>query len=196
MSALIEAIRDVLDPEFSSSGPFRLTESDTGSTCLPVALSKTQKAVLLTPALVASKGESASRRLFPLFNVGTKGLAVMCDYILFCNESKTNRETVFVLLCELKSANVAGSRQQIENGALLANYIVEMAAYHKKIAKTEMPTVCQRGIVFRTEAKAPPLGDLRRHLCTYEDLREPRIPDLPFAYYPCGQDYPLTHFCV
>lgn len=192
MSDLIDAIRSILRPEVLPSGPLKLSEAGPASACLPVILERSRKAVLVRPDDVTIPGQSASDRLFALFDVKIPKLAAMCDYILFCNESDTS-DSVFVLLCELKSTNVAGSRDQIENGALLADYIVEMAVHHKRVTKPELH---HRGIVFNTSPKFGPVGNPRRQLCKYQAWEKPRISKLKHVYYPCGKSYPLTHFCV
>jgi hypothetical protein len=116
----------------------------------------------------------------------------MCDYIVFCQDSARNDARLFVLLCELKSGNVRGSRQQVENGRLLAEYILAMARHHGGVRSIQ--EIALRGLIFCSDARVPK-GSLRRTRCAYEPYPN-GFPDMPVAHYACGVEYPLEHFCA
>lgn len=135
---------------------------------------------------------TAPDRLFPLFRLDVAGLTAVCDYIVFCQENVEGDDRLFVLLCELKSNNLGGSRRQVENGRLLAEYVLKMAALHTRLSK--VPRVEHRGLIFSPKFNVPK-GSLQKTRCNYEPLPD-GFPDLPFAYYADGAQYPLAHFCV
>lgn len=201
MPTLLQAIGEILRPALVQRGPIRLHEADPASACEAITLHKRGPAFVVKPDQAAERAcprpdcgitLSAPDRLFPLFRHEEPGIAVMCDYIVFCQETSRDDGRVFVLLCELKSGNVGGSRQQIENGRLLADYILEMAKHHRTVRP--MPAVERRGLVFSPSFKVPK-GSLRKARCSYSPLPD-GFPDMPFAYYACGAEYPLEHFCA
>jgi hypothetical protein len=198
MTTLLQAIGDILRPELVDRGTLLLQETATSSTSKPITLHKSGQAFVLRPDRSAgaicprsdcARSLSAPDRLFPLFRVDVAKIAVMCDYIVFCEDSSRNR--LFVLHCELKSKNIDGSRKQIENGKLLADYVVSMAMHHQTI-RTK-PAIAHRGIVFSPKFDIPK-GSLITSRCRYERMVD-GFDDLPFARYRSGTDYPLSHFC-
>jgi len=201
MASLLQAIGEIVRPELLQKGPIRLEELDPGSTCKPITINKRGQAVVLKPDIrpegVCGRPGcqftfTAPDRLFPLFRLDVAGLAAVCDYIVFCQENVEGDDRVFVLLCELKSNNVGGSRRQVENGRLLAEYVLKMAALHTRLSK--VPRVEHRGLIFSPKFNVPK-GSLQKTRCKYEPLPD-GFPDLPFAYYAGGAEYPLAHFCV
>jgi hypothetical protein len=201
MPTLLAALGEILRPALVQRGTIQLTEPDPGSTCQAITLHKSGHAFVLRPDLAAGAvcprpgcglALNAPDRLFPLFRLDVPGLSAMCDYIVFCQEGSGSDERIFVLFCELKSGRAAGSRQQIENARLLADYILEMALHHQTVRPR--PRVERRGLVFSPEY-AVPKGSLRRVRCKYELLPN-GFADLPFAYYSSGAEYPLEHFCT
>jgi hypothetical protein len=201
MPTLLQAIGEILRPSLVQRGPIRLEEADPGSTCEPITLHKSGQAFVLRPDQSAggicprpgcALTLSAPDRLFPLFRLDVAGLAAMCDYIVFCQEATRDDARLFVLVCELKSENVGGSRRQLENGRLLADYILATAIHHHAVRP--LPTVERRGLVFSPKFKVPK-GSLRKVRCSYLPMAD-GFADMPFAYYACGAEYPLEHFCV
>jgi hypothetical protein len=200
MASLLQAIGEILRPDLLQKGAIRLEESDPGSTCEPITINKRGPAVVLKPDIrpegVCGRPGcqftfTAPDRLFPLFRLDVAGLTAVCDYIVFCQENPENDARVFVLLCELKSNNLGGARRQIENGRLLADYVLHMAALQ---TKRPLPAVERRGLIFSPKFSMPK-GSLRATTCAYQP--EPSgFPDLPFARYAHGAEYPLAHFCV
>jgi hypothetical protein len=199
---LLQAIGDILRPALVQRGPIRLEEVDPGSACKPITLHKSGQAFVLKPDQSAggicprpdcARTLSAQDRLFPLFRIDVADLPAMCDYIIFCQESSGDAERLFVLLCELKSGNVDGSRRQIENGRLLADYILATAKLHHAVRPA--PEIVCRGLVFSPRFNVPK-GSLRRARCSYNPPMADGFADMPFAYYACGADYPLEHFCA
>jgi hypothetical protein len=201
MPTLLQAIGEILRPALVQRGPIRLEETDAGSTCEAITLHKSGRAFVLKPDQSAggicprpdcARTLSAPDRLFPLFRLDVAGLAAMCDYIVFCQESSGDDARLFVLLCELKSENVGRSRRQVENGRLFADYILNMAILHHGVKP--VPAVERRGLVFSPKYKVPK-GSLRKARCSYSPMPD-GFKDMPFAYYACGAEYPLEHFCV
>jgi hypothetical protein len=203
MSILLEAIGEILRPALvqRGPGPIRLEEADAGSKCGPITLRKRVDAVALRPDQIGGRacpradcalGFSASDRLHPLFRLDVAGLTVLCDYILFCDETPAPDARLFVFLCELKSGRVDGSRQQIEKGRLLADHIIATARHHRGLRTP--PRVVHRGLVF-TAGRPVPMGSLRHVRCAYpETMPDALFEEMPFAYYASGTEYPLEHF--
>lgn len=202
MSTLIQAIEELLRPEVIQKGPLALEELDKGSSCKAITLHKSGYVLALKPDLIGGKacsrpdcslGFSSNDRLFPLFRSNVAGYTAMCDYILFCSLPEKDKH-LFVLLCELKSGNAGSSQKQIENGRILADYILTMAKHHG--ALVSMPEIEFRGLVFGTHPSySVPKGNLRKVKCQYMPSSK-GFPDMKFAHYPCGTGYPLSHFCV
>lgn len=195
MTTLLEAIEKVLRPGLVQRGPFVLEETAPKSICKPITLHKngqpSMQAIMLRPDRVAVAGMSVQDRLFPLFNHYTSGIAVMCDYVVFCQDMR-DPSRLFVLHCELKSTSPDGSRQQLENGRLLADYIVEMAKYHEAVR--DIPVIQRRGLIFRPGVSVPK-DNLYKTRCAYTIPDKKVFEDLSFAHYRDGNDYPLSHFC-
>ena len=195
MTMLLDAIEKVLRPGLAKRGPLVLEETSPRSICKPITLHKngqpSLQALLLQPDRVACPGMSVQDRLFPLFNHHAAGTAVMCDYVVFCQDV-CRPEHLFVLHCELKSTHSDGSRQQIENARLLSDYIVEMAKYHHAVH--DVPTIERRGLVFRPGVSVPK-DNLYKKRCRYAPPYRDGFDDLSFAHYPDGKAYPLSHFC-
>ncbi len=195
MATLLDAIEQVLRPDLVQRGPLVLEETSPRSVCKPITLHKdgqnSMQALLLRPDRIACEGMSIQDRLFPLFHHQTPGITVLCDYIVFCCDLQ-RPDCLFVLHCELKSNNPGGSRKQIENGRLLADYVLEMAKYHRGPLMT--PTIQRRGIIFRPGVGIPK-GNWFRKRCEYAAPYSDGFDDLHFTHYPDGKAYPLSHFC-
>lgn len=199
MPTLLQAIGEVLRSEFVERGPIVLEETNPESRCERIKLDKSGQAIVLKPdkrppALCERQGCQLSfrsnDRLFPLFRLDVLELTAICDYLVFCEEKVNDRPTLFVLSCELKSNKLAGARRQAENGRLLADYIIAVAKHHGKIHA--MPEIKHRGLIFYPQGQLPK-GSLHRFRCAYAPQPEGWA-DMPFAYYRCGADYPLSHF--
>ena len=200
MASLLHAISEILRPELMQPGPIVLKETDEKSKCRAITLTRHGQAIVLKPDLrpqgVCGRPGcqftfTAPDRLFPLFRLDVAGLSAVCDYIVFCQDGPENDARVFVLLCELKSNNPGGSRRQIENGRLLADYVLQMAALQ---TRRPLPSVERRGLVFSPRFSMPK-GSLLSTRCAYQP--EPSgFPDLLFARYADGAQYPLAHFCI
>lgn len=199
MPTLLQALGEILRPALVQRGPIRLEETAPDSTCKAITLHKSGQALVLKPdqsagGICSRPGcaltLSAPDRLFPLFRLDVAGLSVMCDYILFCQETAEDDSRLFVLLCELKSENVGGSRRQLENGRLLADYILATAIHHHAVRP--LPTIERRGLVFSPKYNVPK-GSLRKRRCSYSRMLD-GFGDMGFAYYACGAEYPLEHF--
>ncbi|MCU0687671.1 MAG: hypothetical protein MUF34_36425, partial [Polyangiaceae bacterium] len=175
MTALLQAIGELVRPGLMVDGsPIRLEETDPGSTCKPVTLSRTGPALVLKldvpfqacPRPGCQLTFAANDRIFPLFRTDQKGFSAVCDYIIFCQEqSPSGSATYYALLCELKSGGVTGSMKQLENACLLIDYIIAMAQHHSSLGGRL--SIEKRGIVFSTRF-AVPKGQLRKNRCQYQ----------------------------
>lgn len=202
MKALLQAIGDVVRPAFRQDGVIRLEETAERSTCKPVTLNKSGPALVLKldglpPPLCAAPGcqlrYSVNDRLFPLFRPDVGGLTALCDYLVFYPEAAEASPRLFVFLCELKSANIGSPRRQVENGRLLADYIVAMARRHHKLA--QLPRLEMRGLVFSPSLPLPKIPRPALDRCPYKLLRD-GMPDLGFAYCRDDASYPIGYFCA
>ncbi|MBK9258723.1 MAG: hypothetical protein IPM54_02680 [Polyangiaceae bacterium] len=204
MMTLLQAISDILRPNLIERGPLLLEETDAKSTCKAITLHKSGQAFMVRPDRSAggicprvdcSRSLSAPDRLFPLFRVDLPDIGAMCDYIVFCHDLTRDENRLFILHCEMKSTSPQGSRKQIENGKLLADYIVTMAKHHRPMHA--LSTVEHRGLVFCNKPGLyVPKGNLQEKRCRYTPPFAGGLSDLKFAYYPAGKEYPLSHFCV
>ena len=202
MMTLLQAIGDVVRPEFRRDGVIRLEEADPQSTCGPVTLNKRGLALVLKldslpPPACAQPGCqircSVNDRLFPLFRQEMSGLTALCDYLIFYPEPSGDAARLFVFLCELKSTNIGSAKKQAENGKLLADYVVAMAKHHRKLPS--IPSIETRGIVFSPVLEQPKIADPRRDRCDYRS-HPGALPDMKFAYCRAGASYPLEYFCA
>lgn len=197
MTTLLQALADILRSDLRIPGPIVLEEKDQRSTCEPITLytlDGSEQSILLRPDRVRRDGEkiSVNDRLFPLFKETAPKFTAMCDYIIFYLHGAQAQEELFVLHCELKSNKLSGSRQQIENGKLLADYVLAKAAHHAAIRT--MPAIKHRGLVFSPKIDVR-MGDFLHIPCPYESWPEGFM-DLPHVRYKSGRAYPLRHFCV
>ncbi len=202
MKTLLQAIGDIVRPEFRQDGVIRLAETDPGSTCKPVTLNKSGPALVLKldglpPPLCAAPGcqlrYSVNDRLFPLFRVDTGGLSALCDYLIFYTDDNEAAPRLFVFLCELKSRNLGAAKKQAENGRLLADYIVATARHHHRLAP--VPRLEVRGLIFSPSLELPKIGNPTRDRCSYRSF-EGGMADLKLAYCRDGAAYPLAYFCA
>jgi len=136
---------------------------------------------------------SADDRFFPLFQA-VAGVRAICDYIIFYQWPRERTDAsgpLYVFLCELKSRNTGGSGGQIENGKLLADYIISMAKYHGENPVDQR--IVYRGLLFSSNVR-PPKTAIEHKPVRYEN-RSRRLADLKLIHYPCGSEWALSHFC-
>lgn len=199
---LLDAIGEIVRPALLRTGPIQLEETGDKSTCAPITLNKAGRAVvvkpdadarLACPTCRAPLTSAVGDRIFGLFNNRVPELTAICDYIIFYQEKEGAEPPLFVFLCELKSNNITGAGKQAENGKLLADLILAMARHHRSV---RLPNrICYRGLIFSTKYTPVPKGRLLTTRCTFE-ANNPRMPEMGFAYFPCGGSYPLNHFCA
>jgi len=202
LSPLLQAICDVVRQEYvDNAGTIRLVENAKESTCPPVVIKKRGPALVLkldlpfTPA--CSRPDCATQiphndRLFPLFRKEEEGLSRICDYILFYQPDDERAKSVYVLLCELKSGKKSGTLKQIENGKLLAEYIVTMAVHHR-LAQAP-PKLEFRGIIFQGSGIREPRGAEMRTVCSYR--QHDRMRDLGITFLPPLPERDISFFCA
>jgi hypothetical protein len=187
LSPLLQAICDVVRAEFATvPAVIRLEELAATSTCPPVVIKKRG------PALVLKLDAHTDGHLFPLFKNDTAGLTQVCDYIVFYQPDDARSPTVFVLLCELKSSRGDGALGQIENGKLLAEHIIAMAAHHRLVH--EPPHLCYRGIIFQGRGVREQRGAEMRTACQYRQHQ--RMQGLAFAFLPALPERDISYFCA
>lgn len=117
MTTIAKALRELLHPQILQNGALELREDDDGSTCPPTKLERAGQAVALrfeTQRLRPYKDRDeiqipTNRWLFPLFNEQRSEPPVCrsCDYLVFYTLPGP-AESLFVLLCELKSGRARG----------------------------------------------------------------------------------------
>lgn len=202
MKALLQAIGEIVRPELRQDGVIRLEETAAGSTCKPVTLNKSGPALVLKldglpPPACAAPGcqlrYSVNDRLFPLFRPDVRGLTALCDYVIFYPEPAGASPRLFVFLCELKSMNLGAPRRQMENGRLLADYVVAMARHHHKLG--QLPRLEMRGLVFSPSLPVPKIPRPTIDKCPYFPFAG-GMPDMGFAYCRDDAQYPLAYFCA
>jgi hypothetical protein len=142
MSERLRALQDMIRTELRVNDA-TLREETKGSTCRPVKIRRSGPCLVLsfntTVASVCIKD-----RLFPLFRE-QEGVARMCDYWILCERGDED-PILYVLLCELKSGDPKDGIAQIENGRLLAEYVLDMVSLHRGVGMREGVEV--RGLVF------------------------------------------------
>lgn len=203
-SSAIQAISSIVNPSIRRiENPIRLEEADPGSTCRPVTINKSGLAVVLKvddaleecPRSDCPISLPNNARMFPLLNHREAGVTAICDYIIFYQSTKGDTVAagpLYVLLCELKSGRPGESKQQIENGRMVADYIIRMAEHHGRISMPDR--VSYKGIVFSPRYPGPK-GDPKRNPCQFSEASE-RMPDVGFSYQRDGLSYTLEYFCT
>ncbi|MDI1444114.1 hypothetical protein [Polyangium sp. 6x1] len=185
LSPLLQALCDVVRPELGTvPAVIRLEEADPGSACPPVVIKKRG------PALVLKLDAPIAR--IPLLRHDAEGLTSACDYLVFYQPEDERTPTVYVLLCELKTSHSGGARQQIENGKLLAEFLVSMAVHHR--LNQAPPRLQYRGIIFRGKGVAEPRGGQMRSVCPYR--QHPVWRDLGMATLPAVPERDISFFCA
>ncbi|WP_437480218.1 hypothetical protein WME75_35130 [Sorangium sp. So ce1014] len=203
MSTLLQAVNAILRDEFKVHGTIRIEERHALSSCEPVVLQKRGLAVVLKldaqPPAACERTDcprtfSVGDRIFPLF-VARPGVHSICDYIIFYQHREETGNPVYVFLCELKSGRIDGSRQQIENGRILAEHILRMAAHHQidEVVR-EGPEIRYRGIIFAPRLPEPKSSS-RRPKCPYEPYPD-GMQDLLVVRCRAGGTRELHYFCA
>lgn len=185
LSPLLQALCDVVRPELGAvPAVIRLEEADPGSACPPVVIKKRG------PALVLKLDAPHAR--IPLFRREAEGLTSVCDYLVFYQPEEERTPTVYALLCELKTSSSVGARQQIENGKMLAEFLVSMAIHHR--LHQAPPRILYRGLIFRGKGVAEPRGGQMRAVCPYR--QHPVWRDLGMATLPAIPERDISYFCA
>ncbi len=179
ISAVVSLLRDELSVR---DGVLR--EDDAGSTCKEIQIKYTGKRLVLS-FNAKIDGVCIQNRLFPLFRP-REGIGRMCDYWIIC-EHGAPRAVPYVFLCELKSGNPRGL-DQLENGQLLAKYVVSMVAHHEKI---NVDNVEYRGLIFSPAYRANKAG-LTPGKCQYIKTGKP---GMKVAFLPDEGPYRLEALC-
>lgn len=133
---------------------------------------------------------------FPFFNPHVKGLSRCCDYLLFCQLHPAQAGPLFVLLVEMKRTRIGGSRRQIENGCLLARYLLAAARHHNPATARPPRSMYFRGLVLTDNRDVPKPSTGGRPRCRYQDpfpggFPRLRVADLP----PTPNGYAVPFFC-
>lgn len=186
----IEAISEMLRDDLKVTSGI-LSEDDDGSRCKAVTIKAPGKSLYISlNAKVAFKTNTApiciKDRLFPLFQE-SKGIARICDYWILAEQITKNGPVLYVLLCELKSGTT-GDIAQLENAKLLAEYVIAMVAYHRKLPHSRVE---YRGLIFAPDVKSPK-SSLRIKAATYTP--QGRL-GLPIMFLPDKFSYQLAWLC-
>src|SRR5579883_2815051 len=102
---LLQAIKGLVRSEFQQDGLLVLEETDPGSTCGKITLTKSGPHVALKldglPPPVCKQPSCLLRysvpdRLFPLFRIGVPDLTALCDYLIFYPYGAEEDPSLFV----------------------------------------------------------------------------------------------------
>lgn len=117
----------------------------------------------------------------------------ICDYIIFhqARGAVEDSAALYVLLCELKSGRPQQANEQLRNGKLLAQYILEMARRHCAIRLPDR--IIYRGLVFSPLARVPRSEPKRLSYAFIPDAREA---DLALSFQRDSTEHALEHLCV
>ena len=189
-SGWVQAIREVLRDGLSISDAV-LREDDPRSKCKPVQIRRSGKSVIVSfnaQITLSERREPVCIKdvLFPLFKE-QEGVTRMCDYWILTEQGEES-PVLYVLLCELKSGRSRGLAQ-IENGRLLAEYLIKMVAHHRGLDPGEVQF---RGIVWSHHHRAMKAG-LRPGKIPYEPSGRLSI---PIAYLRDGSEWSLSALCA
>ncbi len=193
---LVQALAELVHPDLRHPG-LVLEESDAGSTCPPITLNRRGHALVLRPDRLLHVCErpdcharsAVNARLFPFFVSHKEGLTSLCDYLLFYEPRGNGSPTVF--LVELKSGSTGGARRQLQNGKLLAEYLLAMTTLHGE--PHQGSRVRFRGVVFTPRARRP-RPSLKGPRFDFE--QDPRLPELSVARLPADQPWDLDALCA
>lgn len=172
---VVDELSNVVRPELRSAGGLALQELDQGSTCPAFSLgAQGVRYLLLRPDSVltacGAKGCSGpttkNDALFPYLKSGASGVTQCCDFIAFCAYKNANEsQSLFIVMIELKSGAVSGSRRQLENGRRVGDFLVGVVRDRAKTSFLGLK-VEYRGLVF--SPKAPRItGDPTRNRCPF-----------------------------
>lgn len=189
---LLDAIEAILRPGALEPGPIRLVEEQCPGFD-PVEITRSGRVVVVRPDATSLKecprqdcpsAIASQDRLYPLFKTDMKDLTRSCDRIIFYQPRSNS--PLYVLLIELKQGG-RGSRRQLQNTRLLAEYIVATARLHHHGQLQAVPEICYRGIVFT------PLAKTTGKQCSYVDAPGP-LPDIKYAHLQ-NTRYDIRYFC-
>ncbi|WPB77289.1 hypothetical protein KYC5002_50965 [Archangium violaceum] len=151
MTGLLEAVRDILEPERIVPAPMTLDEEAEASRCPPVQVRGATEHWALRlrsddhlPILAALAKEHSVRRL--------------PDYLVFSEPrvpaQRPEDVALQVLVCELKSSAVGAESAlaQVQLGKLLAEYLVRVAAH--TLGESEAPKLWCCGLIASPEFPA------------------------------------------
>lgn len=155
MSTIIDTLKEIITPfyeELESNKVFDLKEEDPGAVCKKGIL-KYRKGKAIAYKFDKKDAEGKMPTLFPFFvQMGITNLTAMCDFILFYQRERSN--TVYLLLCNLKSRDNGNSTEQIKAGICFGNFLVHSA--HRIAKDTALPTIEVREVHFRAKRVSEP----------------------------------------
>lgn len=193
MSALLDGLRELLDPRALIDGNICLVEQDARSTTPETLLHKRGRALLLRPDQLALPGLALNDRLFPFFDARHSSVCCLCDYLIFYPRAvdPTASSVLYVVLCELKSGKTDGAATQLRNGKLVADHILAAFDLH---GRGPRPTAIHyRGVVFSNTA--PTRHGVRKVDKPLEFFADERIPELGRLHCQAGGHYSLDQMC-
>jgi hypothetical protein len=193
MSALLDGLREILDPRAIVEGNLCLEENSPRSTTEPTLLHKRGRALLLRPDGLNVPGIALNDRLFPYFATHAPAVGCLCDYLIFYPQpAEAGGTTLFVVLCELKSGSTDGAANQLRNGKLVADWILAMNHLH---GRGPHPAAVQfRGVIFSNTA--PTRHGVRKADKPLEFFTDSRLPELRRLHCQAGGQYSLDQLCA
>lgn len=196
MRTLFQALTELLRDEglLQRERPIVLREEAENSRSGETTLDRAGRALVLRPQPWAFRDHRipTNRWLFPLFrsDLDDPPLCRSCDFVIF-HVPDRDVERLFVFLCELKSGKSRGSRDQVRNTKLIADYILAVMRLHGRVES--WPRIEFRGLIFA--GAAPPQKGFTKISkgAVYE--ADPMIPDLSVTLQRAGERYELPWFC-
>ncbi|EDN68610.1 hypothetical protein BGP_2958 [Beggiatoa sp. PS] len=177
MKELLQKFRELINSEFHYSNDkgntITLFETEESSKCQYVKLRKGN-----IKTFTLQLDQKNNLEIHPLLAPIEK-LKVKCDYILFC----LKKNTVYVLLIEMKSDNATGWTKQTRAGEIIARYLIGMVENFSGL--TILPYVEFRHILFSTQVRNK--HNTAEKIFQYEQDHKFGF---RFTRKPCNTDYP------
>lgn len=182
MKELLQKFRELINSEFHYSddkgNTITLFETEESSKCKFVKLRKGN-----IKTFTLQLDQKNNQEIHPLLAPIEK-LKVKCDYILFC----LKKNTLYVLLIEMKSDNATGWTKQTRAGEIVARYLIGMVENFSGL--TILPYVEFRHILFSTQNTKQLKGRKKKKIImeNFQYEKEHKFGFL-FTRKPCNTDY-------
>ncbi len=104
----------------------------------------------------------------PYLNPREKGIHSGCDYVI----ATSNEQRNILLFCELKSDDIGGGKQQLQNAVPFVDYLFFLLQVHKNISKDVLASFEKHYVLFSTTRR------IRRQRAKNNILRKEPFGDL------------------